>query len=84
MRAGRAQLRESLPVEDLLEAPVGGARVGDGGLALQVAAVDRLEALVDLGVHARDEERRDRAHVEVQALGTRRSRPLMYASATVA
>ena len=43
---------------------VGGPRVGDRRGAAQVLAAQLLEALVDLGVHARDEEARHRVHVE--------------------
>ena len=68
-RAARvAQLREALAPEDLLEPAVGGARVGEPGAARDVAAAGGLEPLVDLGVDARDEERRDRVAVERLAL----------------
>ena len=68
-RARLAQRGEALAVEDLLEAAVGGARVGEAGLARELGVAERLEALVDLGVDARDEERRDRLHVDALALG---------------
>ena len=64
-RAARvAQLREPVALEDLLEALVGGARIRDRGRALKLGVAGLLESLVDLGVHARDEEARDRVHVE--------------------
>ena len=66
--AGVAQGGEALAEEDLLVALVGGARVGDAGLAEQVVVAGALQALVDLGVHARDEERRDRVDVDRLAL----------------
>ena len=62
-RSGLAQGGEALAVEHLLEADVRRARVGQRGRALQLAVADRLEPLVHLGVHARDEEARDRMHV---------------------
>ena len=61
--ASRSAAKRS-PAEDALEALVGGLRVGDRGLALQVLAAELLQALVHLGVHARDEEAGDRVHVE--------------------
>ena len=51
-----------------LEAPVRGARVGQAGDPAQVLATELLQALVDLGVHARDEEAGHRVHVERLAL----------------
>ncbi len=66
--AGLAQLREALALEDALEGEVGGAGVGEPGAAGEVGAAERLQALVDLGVHARDEERGDRVAVERLAL----------------
>ena len=60
---GRALGLQRLPLrshEDLLVGLVGELRVGDRELALElVVAADLVEALVGLGVHARDEERRD-------------------------
>jgi hypothetical protein len=55
-------------VEDLLEPPVRGPRVRDPGAAREVLAAEPLEALVDLAVHARDEERGDRLRVDAPAL----------------
>ena len=66
---GLAQLGEALAQEDRLVAPVGGARVGQAGAAVQVAPAERVESLVDLGVDARDEERGDRVDVDAEALG---------------
>src|SRR5438445_213652 len=43
---------------------VGRTGVGQARLALQVLAAELLQPLVDLGVHARDEERRDGVHLE--------------------
>ena len=68
-RAGLAQGGEALAFEHALERAVGGAGVGEPGAAGEVVAADRLEPLVDLGVDARDEERRDRVAVERLALG---------------
>src|SRR5439155_4728025 len=57
-RAGRPQGLPALAGEDLLEGLVGEARVGDGQAAAQVVVpAELVEALVGLGVHARDEER---------------------------
>ena len=67
--AGGAQRGEALAEEDLLEAQVGGARVGERRGAREVGAPERLEPLVDLGVDARDEEARDRGDVERAPLG---------------
>ena len=67
-RAGLAQRGEALALEHALERAVGGARVGEAGAAGEVVAAERLEPLVDLGVDARDEERRDRVAVERLAL----------------
>ena len=57
---GRALGLQRLPLrrgEDLLVVAVGELGVGDRELALElVVAADRVEALVGLGVHARDEE----------------------------
>ena len=59
-------------------ARIGGARVGERGGPGEVAAPERLEALVDLGVHARDEEARDRMRRRARApRPARRSRPRM-------
>ena len=66
--AGVAQGGEALAQEDLLVALVGGAGVGDARLAEQVVVVGALQALVDLAVHPRDEERRDRVDVDRLAL----------------
>ena len=66
--AGVAQGGEALALEDALEGAVGGARVGQPGAAGEVGAAERLEALVDLRVHARDEERGDRVAVQRLAL----------------
>ena len=57
------------PSNTSLEREVGGAGVGEPGAAREIAAAERLEPLVDLGVDARDEERRDRVAVERLALG---------------
>ena len=70
--AGGAQLREALVTETLLEELVGEHRVGNRRLAEQAfdERVSRvlcqllLEQLVDERVHAADEERGDRMHVE--------------------
>ena len=60
-----AQVREALAVEDLLEAHVGRARVPKARGAEQLGGrAGGLEALVDLRVDARDEEARNRMHVE--------------------
>ena len=67
--AGVAQRGELLAAEDALERLVGGARVGEPGAALEVLAAGGGQPLVDLGVDARDEERRDRVAVERQAVG---------------
>ena len=67
-RAGLAQGGEALALEHALERAVGGAGVGEPGAAGEVVAAERLEPLVDLGVDARDEERRDRVAVERLAL----------------
>ena len=66
--AGVAQGGEALALEHVLERAVGGARVGEPRAAREVGAAGGLEALVDLGVDARDEERRDRVAVERLAL----------------
>ncbi len=61
--AGRLERLPALAGEELLEGVVGQPGVGDAGLAAQgerLVGADRLEPLVDLGVHAGDEERRDR------------------------
>ena len=63
-RPGLAQLREAIAVEQLLEAHVGGARVRDRRDPAQVLLAELRQPLVHLGVHARDEEARDRVHVE--------------------
>ncbi len=56
-RAGRGEPLPAAPAEELLEAPVGDARVGDAGLPAQRRVVRQHP--VDLGVDARHEERRD-------------------------
>ena len=71
-RARLAQRGEALALEDALERLVGGARVGQAGTALQLGVARGLEALVDLGVHARDEEGRDRMAVQRLAPASRR------------
>ena len=61
--AGGEQRLRALGGELLLEQLVGELRVGDAGLALErerLVGADRVEALVDLGVDARHEERGDR------------------------
>ena len=67
--AGAGQGREARAAEHALERLVGGARVGEAGAPLQVLAAERLEPLVDLRVHAGDEEGGDGVAVERQALG---------------
>ena len=62
--AGLAQLREALAQEHLLEALVGGARVRHRGDPEEVLLAGLGEPLVDLGVHARDEEAGHRVDVE--------------------
>src|SRR4051794_41638332 len=66
--AGLAQGCEALALEHPLERAVGGARVREAGAAGEVGAPERLETLVDLGVHARDEEGGDRVAVQRPAL----------------
>ncbi len=61
--AGLLELLPAVARDDLEERRVGDPRVGDRGLAAQaegVVAAERLEPLVDLGVHPGDEERGDR------------------------
>ena len=56
---------EGLPAEDLLEAAIGELGIGDRRLATEgkrVLGADRLQLLVDLGVHPADEERSHRRH----------------------
>ena len=59
----------SSPAVDALERLVGGARVGEARLALQLVVAERGQPLVDLRVDAGDEERRDGVAVERAALG---------------
>ena len=67
--AGLAQRGELLPAVDALERLVGGARVGEARLALQLVVAERGQPLVDLRVDAGDEERRDGVAVERAAVG---------------
>ena len=62
--AGGLQVGEALAVEDPLERLVGRAGVGQAGRAQQLRVAEPLEALVDLGVDPRDEERGDRVAVQ--------------------
>ena len=66
--AGFSQPHEALALEDLLEAHVGLPGVGQAGAPLKVRAAQLLEALVDLGVHARHEEAGHGMHVHRLAL----------------
>ena len=63
-RAGLEQRGVALAAEQLLEAHVRRARVRDGGDPAEVLLAEVREPLVDLRVHARDEEARHRMHVE--------------------
>ena len=70
-RPWRRSASQSVAREDLLVGLVGELGVGDRQLALElVVAADLVEALVGLGVDARDEERGDRRH---RASGRRRA-----------
>ncbi len=55
--------------EQLLEPQVRRARVGQRRGAGQIGATQLLQTAVDVRVHARDEERRHRVHVQFEALG---------------
>ena len=68
-RARLAQRGEALALEDALVGGVRGPRVRQAGATLKLGVARGLQALVDLGVHARDEEGRDRMPVQRQALG---------------
>ena len=62
--AGGLERLEPGAREELLVGPVGQPRVGHAGQALELGrTAGRVEPLVDLGVHAGDEERRDRVDV---------------------
>ena len=54
--------------EDVLESPVGLARVGERRGAGQLGPPQALELAIDVRIHPRHEERRDRPHVERKAL----------------
>ena len=76
---GRAAVAQGLPAparEDLLKAPIRGARIGDGGGPGQITTTELLELLVGLGVDPRDEERGHRANVQGQSLGLAALEPL--------
>ena len=58
----------SAPREDLLEAPVGRARVGQSRPTGQIAVTKLFQLAIHSRVHARDEEARDGVDVQFQAL----------------
>src|SRR3954467_11268044 len=80
VRAGVLQLRPAVAREDLLVRLVGEARVRDAGLAaggLGLVGAERVDALVDLGVHTGHEEGRhgvDLRQVETPLLGLLQAR----------